>query len=151
MCRVIPFLFSVLCVAAVAVAHPPALPKSESPAVTRQQAVAAIRNAEQQLHRFRYIQYPRLVKQLDAAIRLAEAELAVSIDRVENYRPFRTFNQYSPAYFAEQTWRLRTLAAQQRLKELREERLDLSRYQRDVVAGLQSEINCGVALLKTLN
>lgn len=148
--RVIPFLFSVLCVAAVAVAHPPALPNSASPTVTRQQAVAAIRNAEQQLHRFSYVQYPRLVKQLDAAIRLAEAELAVSIDRVENYRPFRTFNQYTPAYYAEQTWRLRTLAAQQRLEELREERLDLSRYQRDVVAGLQTEINRWVEVLNSL-
>ncbi|QDT00543.1 hypothetical protein [Adhaeretor mobilis] len=150
--RFIPFLLSVFCVATIAAARPPFAPAAKNQAQpTRAQAVAAIRSTERQMHNFRFVEYPRLVRELDRQIRLAEAETLVAADRVENYRGFRSFNFYTPAYNAEQSWRLQTLASHQHVQRLREQRAELTRYRRDVIRQLRGDINRGVAVLAAMD
>ena len=101
-------------------------------------AHAATPNREP-FYQFRFVEFPRMVRQLDRSIRLAEAEAAVWNARVESYRPFRSFNQYSPTYTAEQSARLHLLSIEQRLDELQEKRARLNRYRRAVIAELKRD------------
>ena len=107
--------------------------------VDRLEAILAVQAAQRKLHRYRFIDYPQAVRDLDDAIRLAEAEVSVLSARVEHYRPFRSFKDLAPTFTAEQTVRLHRLAAVQHLRRLKAERNLVGGDRREVIKSLQLE------------
>lgn len=90
--------------------------------------------AQVKLSQYLYVDFPRCVQSLANERELADAELDFLRARVDNYRPFRSFKQYSPAYTADRSWQLALLAAKQRRQELENVEADLWRERRAIVA-----------------
>jgi hypothetical protein len=104
------------------------------PVVGRAEAVRAPTAAEVQLAQYLYVDFPRCIESLENDRELAAAELDFLRARVDGYRPFRSFGQYSPAYTADRSWQLALLAAEQRQTELQNAEADLWRQRQAVVA-----------------
>jgi len=113
-------------------AEPIALGVPTAPATP---SVAAIDARALAVHQYFYVDFPRHVQALANETELAEAELALIARRVDSYRPFRSFGRYGATYFADQSWQVELLAAQQRLECLRDLDADLWR-QKQVTAAL---------------
>jgi hypothetical protein len=90
--------------------------------------------AELQLHQYFYIDFPRRLQAIDDQTTLAEHEVRLLQERVDGYRPFRSFGRYSAAYTADRLAQLHLLAAQQRLACLAHARTDHWRERQAVVA-----------------
>jgi hypothetical protein len=95
---------------------------------------AVIDPAVQRLSDYLYIEFPRRWQALENGRQLAEAEVLVLQRRVDSYRPFRSFHQYSPTYTADMSWQLELLAAQQRLQCIANAEADLWRERQAVAA-----------------
>ena len=102
--------------------------------------VVALTAAQQQLQDYLYVTYPNYLATLAERIQLAEATIDVLTARVEAYRPFRSFHEYSPTWTAEQDTRLALLAARQELSTLRRIEAALPRYHQANVARLTAAI-----------
>jgi hypothetical protein len=90
--------------------------------------------ADVQLNAYLYHDFPRRLQALDDQTMLAEQEVRLLQDRVDGYRPFRSFGRYSAAYTADRLAQLHLLAAQKRLVCLAHAKADLWRQRQAVVA-----------------
>ena len=112
------------------------LASAAEPVVGKAEAPRAPTAAELQLHQYLYVDFPRCIQSLANERELADAELDFLRARVDNYRPFRSFKQYSPAYTADRSWQLALLAAQQRRQDLENVEADLWRQRQAVGAAM---------------
>jgi len=81
-------------------------------------------------HEYRFVTLPRHRRQLDDQVRLAEAEIAVLQRRLRDYRPFLRVGHYSPVRTFAESHSLALISAEQRLQQLKDERLGLFRLTR---------------------
>jgi hypothetical protein len=89
-----------------------------------------------ELHRYIYVEFPRLLDGIDNEIALAERTVVILRARVAGYRPFRSFDQYGATYMADQFAQLDLLAAEQRLARVQRQRDDLWRQRQMMAAWL---------------
>jgi hypothetical protein len=92
--------------------------------------------AHRQLYQYIYVDFPRQLQMLDNETALAEQFVALQRQRVNGYRPFRSFHQYGATYFADQAAQLELLAAQQELACLHQRTADLWRERQAIVHAL---------------
>jgi hypothetical protein len=104
------------------------------PAAPAKPSVTAIDARAFAVHQYFYVDFPRHVQALANEKELAEAELALIARRVDSYRPFRSFGRYAATYFADQSWQIEMLAAQQRLECIRTAQADLWRQKQAIAA-----------------
>ncbi len=105
--------------------------ENKTPAANSQsliEAQLALQHAQYRLHQYRYVDYPGRRRELDDAVKLAEAEIKLLDRRILHYRPLRTVGRYSPTITAEQNYRHQLLETKQRLRQLKAERTDHWRY-----------------------
>ena len=86
--------------------------------------------AKLRMHEYRYVALPRQRRDLDDQINSTKAEIAVLRRRLRDYRPFLQVGQYSPARTAAENHQLGLIAAEQRLRQLQDDRLGLFRLTR---------------------
>lgn len=84
-------------------------------------------------HQYFYVDFPRRLAAIADERTLLEAEVRALEQRVDSYRPFRSFGRYSPAHTADVRWQLTLQAARQRLACLQNAEADLWR-QRQLTA-----------------
>lgn len=105
-----------------------------TPRLRAQELVNAQRDlalARQQLWEYRYVSFPRQRRSLDDQIQLAEAEIRVLHGRLKDYRQFLLIGKkYSPVRTAAENYGLELLATQQRLRQLKDDRINLWRISR---------------------
>jgi hypothetical protein len=89
--------------------------------------------ADLQLHQYVYVDFPRQLQMLDNETALAERFVLLQQQRVNGYRPFRSFHQYGATYSADQFAQLQLLAAQQELACLHQRKADLWRERQAIV------------------
>ena len=94
------------------------------------QAHLEYQQAKLRRHEYRFVSLPRQRRQLDNQIRLAEAEIAVLKRRLRDYRPFLRVGEYSPVRTAAESHQLSLIAAEQRLEQLKNDRIGLDRLTR---------------------
>jgi hypothetical protein len=99
-----------------------------------------LRQAQQRLYQYRYVEFPQMVIDLDRQIALAQAETARRIDRVGQYRPFRSFGRYAATYAADRRDQVSALAATYDLQRLLNERNQLWRRHRAIITELERQI-----------
>ena len=83
-----------------------------------------------QVHEYQFVTLPAARRALDQEQRLARAEIQILSGRLRDYRPFLRVGEYSPVRTAAQSHRLSLLAAEGRLRQLRDERIALMRSRR---------------------
>jgi hypothetical protein len=99
--------------------------------------VAAVPSAvDLQLQQYVYVDFPRQLQMLDNETALAERFVVLQRQRVNGYRPFRSFHQYGATYFADQSAQLQLLAAQHELACLYQRKTDLWRERQTIVTML---------------
>jgi hypothetical protein len=106
----------------------PALAQDEVYEQLRRNARRELQLAKLESRNYLQIEYPRMRRQLDAAITLTDAELRAYNERVRRYRPFDRFSTGSLYQLALQDLRLCILDAELRLRDLRAERNNLHRF-----------------------
>jgi len=79
---------------------------------------------------YRFVTLPRQRRNLDNQIRFAKAEIVVMQRRLRDFRPFLRVGDYSAVRTAAEEHRLGLLVAEQRLQQLKGERLGLMRLTR---------------------
>lgn len=90
--------------------------------------------ADGQISQYLYHDFPRRLQALENETILVQQEIRLLQDRVDGYRPFRSFGRYAATYTADRIAQLHLLAAQQRLLCLANARADLWRERQGVVA-----------------
>lgn len=88
----------------------------------------ALACAKLQLRLYRQVQVPGEVRQLDAAIRLTDAEIDALRHRIREYAPFEKFQTGRPLLVTTEYARLHLAEAEQRLAELENRRALHYRY-----------------------
>lgn len=91
-------------------------------------AQRAVQCAQQELLLYRQVEFPRQVRQLNAAIELTKAEIDILRRRLREYAPFDKFQTGKPLVVTTDATRLHLLDARQRLADLEAERAVLYRY-----------------------
>ena len=86
--------------------------------------------AQLRWQQYRFVELPRQRQLLDAQVRLGESEAKVVKRRLRDYRPFLQVGRYSPVRPAAENDSLALQAAEQQLKLLKNERINLMRYSR---------------------
>lgn len=87
------------------------------------------------------IEYPRIRRQLDAQIRLAEAEIRTYKERIHLYRPFDRFSTGSAVTLPLQDLRMCLLDAELRLRDLWAERNNFIRFRTPEWRELESRVH----------
>ncbi len=90
----------------------------------------ALLSARMQAQRYQFVTLPHERRSLDEQIKFASAEIKVLKRRLRDYRPFLRVGEYSPVRTAAESHRLALLAAEQRLRVLKDERIALMRLSR---------------------
>ena len=90
----------------------------------------AFKQAQARVHNYRNIVLPTAQRRLSEQIRLAETEIAILQRRLRDYRPFLRVGDYSPVRTAAESHVLALTAAQQRLNQLKDDRIALMRTTR---------------------
>lgn len=90
----------------------------------------AVELATLRWQQYRFATLPQQRRQLDAAVRSSEAEIQILQRRLRDYRPFLQTGRYSPVRTAAESHRLALLASEQKLAQLKEQRIALMRYTR---------------------
>ena len=84
--------------------------------------------ARMRWQQYRLVELPRQRRALADQTRLLDAEARVLRRRVRDYRPFLEVGRYSPARTAAENDRLALVSTEQRLRQLREERINAMRF-----------------------
>lgn len=110
----------------------PVEPKIATQVVTLEliQAHQEYQLAKLRRHEYRFVTLPRERRQLDDHVRLTEAEIAVLRRRLRDYRPFLQVGQYSVVRTAAENHGLALVAAEQRLRQLKDTKIGLMRFTR---------------------
>lgn len=87
-----------------------------------------LRAAKLAFHDYWQIEYPRIRRQLEAQIRLTEAEIRTYKERIRLYRPFDRFSTGSAVTLPLQDLRMCLLDAELRLRDLWAERNSFIRF-----------------------
>ena len=111
-----------------AVATLTATPLHANPAIEARRELAAAKLA---YRHYRFVEFPRTVRQLDAQIKLTRAEIDSLKRHLREYRPFSKFDTGKPLFHTIERVKLYLLDAELRLKNLRAERSALYRYRGD--------------------
>ncbi len=90
----------------------------------------AVVEAKLRWQQYRFATLPQQRRQLDATVRSSEAEIQILHRRLKDYRPFLQTGRYSPVRTAAESYRLTLLASEQKLAQLKEQRIALMRYSR---------------------
>lgn len=90
----------------------------------------AYRTAQLRWQQYRFVELPQQRKELDNGVKLLESQIRMLKRRVRDYRPFLQVGRYSPARTASENDRLTLQAAEQQLKLLKNERINMMRYSR---------------------
>jgi len=94
------------------------------------QAHQEYRLAKLRRHEYRFVTLPQLRRELDNQIKYTEAEIAVLHRRLRDYRSFLQVGRFSPVDTAAENHQLALIAAEQRLGQLKNERVGLFRLTR---------------------
>ncbi len=86
--------------------------------------------AKLQLREYRFVAIPQRRRQLDQQSKYAAAEIAVLRRRLRDYQPFLRVGDYSPVRTAAESNRLALLETEQRLQQIKDEKLALLRRSR---------------------
>ncbi len=105
-------------------------PRQTTLSVALLEAYREYQQAKLQMHEYRFVTLPQQRRQLDDQIKLTEAERAVLHRRLRDYRPFLQVGRYSPVRTAAESHYLALIAAEQRLRQLKDERVALLRLSR---------------------
>ena len=138
------FAFSFLCIACASLAQ---AATSAELALAR----AEVELARQRLWQFDQVEYPLELRRLNDAIEFAEAEIETIEFRLAEYEPYTRTLYGSPLVTTLQDLRMAHLAAQQRYRQLREERMLLVRLRPAQRATLMAEIAAAEAVLAELS
>ncbi len=79
---------------------------------------------------YRFVTLPQQRRLLDQQAKLAEAEIAMLRGRIRDYQPFLRVGEYSPVRTAAENHQLALLAAEQQLRQTKDDRRALSRLRR---------------------
>lgn len=94
------------------------------------EAHQAYRMAKLRLQQYRFVDLPRQRRRLDDQVRLLELEVRVLKRRLRDYRPFLQVGRYSPVRNASEDYSLVLEVAEQELRKLKNERIELMRFSR---------------------
>ncbi len=86
--------------------------------------------AQLRWQQYRFAELPRQRQLLSGQVSLLESELQVLKRRLRDYRPFLQVGRYSPVRTAAENDRLALQTAEQQLKLLKHERINLLRFSR---------------------
>jgi hypothetical protein len=127
------FSFAIWCIA-IAATGLAAVPTQAQEDAYEQARAAARRDlwlAKVEMRHYRQVEYPRLRRQLDAAIQLTEAEIRMYKERLHEYSPFDRFSVGRPFSVTLQETRMCLRDAELRLRDLWAERNALIRFHSD--------------------
>ena len=94
------------------------------------EAYYALQSARLKVHEYQFVTLPATRRALDQEQRLAQAEIQILKSRLRDYRPFLRVGEYSPVRTAAESHRISLWAAEERLRQLRDERIALMRSRR---------------------
>jgi hypothetical protein len=94
------------------------------------EAQYALQLARLQVREYQFVTLPATRRALDDQVELAETEIAVLSRRLRDYEPFLRVGEYSPVRTAAESFSLSYVAAEQRLRQLQDARIDLMRSTR---------------------
>lgn len=94
------------------------------------EAQYALQLARAQVRDYQFVTLPATRRALDEQIELAEVEIAVLSGRLRDYRPFLRVGEYSPVRTAAESHYLALVAAEGRLRQLQDAKIDLMRSSR---------------------
>ena len=100
----------------------------------------AYEQAKLRLRQYRQVTLPQQRRTLDEQIRLGDREIQVLRRRLRDYRPFLEVDEFSPVRTAADSHRLTLLAAESRVRQLRDARLNQMRYTRQNYQLLKLEV-----------
>lgn len=100
--------------------------------------------AQMEVIQYAYGLFPQQLASIERQVALAEYEAALWQQRVNAFRPTRSFGVYSATYRADQYAQLQAFAAQQRAECLRQEAANLWRDRQATVAALMANANSQV-------
>ena len=90
----------------------------------------AYKAAQAKVRNYQHVVLPNARRGLDEQIRLAQTEINVLRRRLRDYRPFLRVGEFSPVRTAAESHLLSLVAAEQRLRQLRDDRINLMRTTR---------------------
>ena len=90
----------------------------------------ALISARRQARDYQFVTLPAARRALDNQKRLAHAEIQILRGRLRDYRPFLRVGEYSPVRTAAESHRLSLVAAEGRLRRLRDDQIALIRSSR---------------------
>ncbi len=111
--------------------------------VPPQDRISAVRELEQaksDLRNYWLVEYPRKLRELDAAIEMTEKEIASNKTLAREYRPFNRFSTGNPFPITQRNLELCARSAELRLDSLRTERNNLVRFHSDQIRALTARI-----------
>ena len=90
----------------------------------------ALKQAQARVRNYQHVVLPTAQRRLSEQIRLTEAEIGVLKRRSRDYRRFLRVGEYSPVRTAAESHALALLDAEQRLRRLKDDRINLMRTTR---------------------
>ena len=90
----------------------------------------ALKAAQARVRNYQHVVLPNAQRRLNEQIRLTQTEIGVLRGRLRDYRPFLRVGEYSPVRTAAESHLLSLVAAEQRLNQLRDDRIALMRTTR---------------------
>lgn len=94
------------------------------------EAHMAYKLAQVRVRNYQHVVLPTARRALDEQIRLAHLEINILRGRLRDYRPFLRIGEYSPVRTAAESHLLSLAAAEQRLRQLKDDRIALMRSTR---------------------
>jgi len=94
------------------------------------EAQYALQLARLRVHEYQFVTLPATRRALDDQVQLAETEIHFLSGRLRDYEPFLRVGEYSPVRTAAESHFLSLVAAEQRLRQLQDARIDLMRLSR---------------------
>ena len=104
------------------------------------EAHQAYQLAQLRWQQYRFVHLPRQRQLLDDRLHFGEAELQVLKRRQRDYRPFLQVGRYSPVETAAEDNALALLVAEQDVRKLRLDRINLMRYSRHEARQYQLDV-----------
>jgi hypothetical protein len=94
------------------------------------EAQYALQAARLQVREYQFITLPATRRALDDQVELAQTEIQILSGRLRDYQPFLRVGEYSPVRTAAENHYLALQAAEQRLQQLQDARINLMRSSR---------------------
>ncbi len=106
----------------------------------RMTAAQELEQAKADLRNYWLVEYPRKLRELDAAIEMTETEVANNKSLVREYRPFNRFSIGNPFPITQRNLELCARSTELRLDSLRTERNNLVRFHSDQIRALTARM-----------